>query len=94
MSMTTDTQLKNMAQKLHLKLNAVVYKERLQFLKSMPGNYIINMNDAVDGGSHWVALYLTTKQAFYFDSFGIMPPLDVIDFVKRMGIHLLVYSDA
>jgi hypothetical protein len=40
-------------------------------------------------GTHWVAMYIYKSNAFYFDSFGALPPNEVIAFVKqRKGCHL------
>ena len=38
-------------------------------IKDIP--YVINLDEYSDIGTHWVALYLNTKTATYFDSFGI-----------------------
>ena len=39
--------------------------------KAFPKSIIINTDPANKGGDHWIALVLTHKRAFYFDSFGI-----------------------
>ena len=40
-------------------------------------------------GTHWVALYVHKSNAFYFDSFGALPPNEIMAFVKqRKGCHL------
>jgi hypothetical protein len=47
------------------------------------GNYIINMGGVKQGGTHWVALCIDQhKNIFYFDSFGCLPPEDVLDFIR------------
>ena len=57
------------------------------------GNYIINLESEPSVGSHWLALVIRQNQAFYCDSFGGPPPLEVVAFVKtRKGAHL-AYSD-
>ena len=54
------------------------------------GCYVINMQSSTQGtGTHWVGLYVYKNNAFYFDSFGALPPNDVIMFVKqKKGCHL------
>lgn len=48
------------------------------------GNYIINLQSSTDGnGLHWLALRISGKEAFYADSFGAPPPIEIIAFVKR-----------
>lgn len=93
-SLTTNDQLTNMAKKFKIPLNAVVSKDHLYDMLPEPGGYIINMEDSTDGsGSHWVAMWfqpLKTKSKnqkkevpLYFDSFGIDPPMAIIDFMKK-----------
>jgi hypothetical protein len=54
------------------------------------GCYIINMQSSHQGnGTHWVGLYVYKLDAFYFDSFGAIPPNEIMAFVKRRkGCHL------
>jgi hypothetical protein len=44
------------------------------------GNYIINLDSSDNNGTHWVAYIYRKNISFYFDSFGIIPPLEVIDY--------------
>ena len=39
--------------------------------KTFPKRIIINTDPANKVGDHWIALVLTYKKVFYFDSFGI-----------------------
>ena len=57
--------------------------------KVKDGCYIINMQSSTQGnGTHWVALYVQKSNAFYFDSFGALPPNDIMTFIKqRKGCH-------
>ena len=44
---------------------------------------IVNL-DASDGsGTHWVAWYKNGRTKIYFDSYGVQPPLEVIDYLRR-----------
>ena len=46
------------------------------------GNYIINLQDSDKGnGTHWVGLVVYPKEAYYYDSFGISPPKEVLEFI-------------
>ena len=40
-----------------------------------------NYNDG--NGNHWVAFKNNEKECFYYDSFGIYPPLEVLEKVKN-----------
>ena len=44
---------------------------------------ILNMDDSDGSGTHWVAWYKNGKFKFYFDSFGVQPPLELQDYLKR-----------
>jgi hypothetical protein len=49
------------------------------------------MEDSERGsGSHWVAMIKRDDISFYFDSFGFIPPIAIIDFLKPSKI---AYSD-
>ena len=53
------------------------------------GNYIINLADSDDAGTHWTGLYVNNKkQGFYFDSFGGPPPSTIIKQCKDKKIKL------
>lgn len=55
------------------------------------GYYVINLDDSVGEGTHWVVLYVRggNKSAWYFESFGLRPPQEIVD----MGIPF-VYSSS
>ena len=35
------------------------------------GAYVINLDEYENTGTHWIALFVKTNEAIYFDSFGI-----------------------
>ena len=35
------------------------------------GEYVINLDEYSDIGTHWIALYVNNKTVTYFDSFGV-----------------------
>ena len=39
--------------------------------KIKDGAYIINLDEYVSIGTHWIALYLNDENVTYFDSFGV-----------------------
>lgn len=85
-SLTSNEQLIDLAYKLKIPLNAVVSKDHLYYMKPQIGGYIINMEDSDEGdGSHWVAIWFDNynKTPLYFDSFGVDPPIAIIDFMKK-----------
>lgn len=58
---------------------------------SMP--FISNLQGTMEPGSHWVGVYPTEEAIYYFDSFGVAPPQELIDVAKSHG-RKIRYSDA
>ena len=55
--------------------------------KVKDGAYIINLDEYSDIGTHWIALYVNTKTATYFDSFGVENiPKEIKKFIKNKNI--------
>ena len=72
----------------------VLMKDELVNHKPKSGNYIINLESSSQGnGTHWLSLFVRNKQCFYQDSFGIIPPKEVIDFCKRIPNSRLAFSE-
>lgn len=42
------------------------------------GSAIINLDDSANAGTHWTAIYQTPREIYYFDSFGLPPPEEVL----------------
>jgi hypothetical protein len=54
---------------------------------------IINLDDAVNEGSHWVCFKKINNNAIYFDSFGnLRPPLELIDYLNSSGPCKIAYN--
>lgn len=50
---------------------------------------VINMQDEDDGGgTHWVSCFLKNGDLFYFDSYGIVPPQNVIKWMKEVSNNI------
>ena len=43
---------------------------------------ILNLDDTSGNGTHWVAWYKNGKIKYYFDSFGVQPPMELITYLK------------
>ena len=41
---------------------------------------ILNLDDTSGNGTHWVAWYKNGKNKYYFDSFGVQPPTELITY--------------
>ena len=85
--MTSNFELLEFAQKKHLGKVSILCKDELSKVKLRPNlNFIINMADSTDGtGTHWTALYISHNlQPFYFDSYGAVPPKEIIKYLKPL----------
>jgi hypothetical protein len=72
----------------------VVMKDELKNHKPKSGNYIINLESSSQGnGTHWMSMKISNNHCFYQDSFGIIPPKEVIDFCKRIPNSRLAFSE-
>ena len=72
----------------------VLMKDELVNYKPKNENYIINLESSTNGnGTHWLVLKIVGKKCFYQDSFGIIPPKEVIEFCKRIPNSHLAYSE-
>ena len=50
------------------------------------GCCIINLDDGVGQGRHWVATFIQSKVIYYFDSFSLPPPVEFLDYARRLGM--------
>jgi len=61
--------------KNNVSVNDIIMKDCEGSLKK--GFYIVNLDNAGGGGTHWTALYFDGKLNIYFDSFGVAPPKNI-----------------
>ena len=50
------------------------------------GCCIINLDDGVGKGTHWVASFIKSKVIYYFDSFSLPPPIEFVEYVRKLGL--------
>ena len=43
---------------------------------------ILNLDSSSGDGTHWVMWFKKSKEKFYFDSFGVQPPSELIAYLK------------
>ena len=43
---------------------------------------IINLDDSSGTGSHWCCYWIDGDKKYYFDSYGLPPPLELIEYLK------------
>ena len=55
-------------------------------------NYVINLDEYHDIGTHWIALYVNNKTITYFHSFGVEHiPKEIMKFIARRKIITNIY---
>lgn len=79
---------------LKIPLIDILNKNLFNNIKPKLGAYIINLQDAGDGGgTHWTALLITNTYAIYYDSFGGHIPKDILKFIRRYNkLIKIIYS--
>ena len=45
---------------------------------------IVNFDKCCGPGTHWVAWYKNGKTKIYFDSYGVQPPIEVINYLGKL----------
>ena len=56
------------------------------------GMYIINLDSKIGLGTHWVSVIIKSKKLFYFDSFGLIPPYELINLRSEYYYNFLQYQ--
>jgi hypothetical protein len=88
--MLSNYQIADIAKDLGINLPLINILMKNELTKPKINNYIVNLQSNNQGhGTHWTALIISQKESFYFDAFGVLPSLEVIQFCKkRKGTHL------
>ena len=53
------------------------------------GSCIINLDDEIGNGTHWVATNIKGKNIFYFDSFSIPPPIEFLKYTEKIKKEII-----
>lgn len=63
-----------------------LYPEQIKYIynNSIPIGIIFNTDISSGKGEHWVSIYITKNEVFYFDSNGNNPNKYIKDFIKRL----------
>ena len=54
---------------------------------------IINLNTKIGPGTHWVAYRNGDKYAEYFDSFGLVMPFEILNYLQTSNKHVMYSGD-
>ena len=87
--MLSNFDFERLAEFYNLPLVAITMKDELPE-KVDNGCYIINLQSSTSGnGTHWLGLFIHKNNAYYFDSYGAPPSVEIMKFVKkRKGCHM------
>lgn len=91
LGLTSDTDLRNIAKDLNIKLNWIGFEEDLTNQPKEDGGYIINIGD--NTGTHWCGLAVKGDEAFYFDSFMVPPNDPVVKWVMDNKFDKFNYNN-
>ena len=54
--------------------------------------YIINLDSKIGPGIHWVSVIIEPNKILYFDSFGLIPPYELINLRPKYYYNFLQYQ--
>ena len=69
-----------------------VFSRNNLLLKIKDGAYVINLDEYVDVGTHWIALFCNRNEVVYFDSFGVEHvPEEIKEFIGNKNIKANIF---
>ena len=72
----TNFDLEDAAKKLNIPLRGVFCRNMLPANSEQRERGILNLDDSSVNGTHWTAWYKNGNTKFYFDSYGVQPPIE------------------
>ena len=64
-----------------LKIDVVIrMRDKLLSLPKDTKNVVMDLEDGSENGSHWVCVFNDKAAKYYFDSYGLPPPIEVVKF--------------
>ena len=91
--MTTNIDLEQLAQKNKIKLDYIIFKDELSKIPYKANlNIILNMSSTGHPGTHWIAVRTYNNMILYFDSFGVEPSDEILDYA-RINKKKVIYND-
>lgn len=85
--------IEKICNKLQIPLNGVYMKDELTKNNFQNGNYVINLENSNQGGSHWCALVKKDKVVLWIDSFGLPCPENICDVCQQLNINSIYYNE-
>ena len=57
------------------------------------GGYVINLDEYLDVGTHWIALFCKRSETVYYNSFGVEPvPEEIKEFIGNKNIKAKIFQ--
>ena len=82
---TSNFELIKYCKKLKIHIVVICLRDELTNMSKHTNNVIMNFEDNNGNGSHWVCIF-NSQDKYYFDSFGLPPPVEVIKFFQN-GVY-------
>lgn len=76
-------ELKQLIKKLKLNKTEIMPKDYINN-DIKDGQYIINLDNHNGPGTHWVGFIKNNNIIYYFDSFGLIPPINIVKINNKM----------
>ena len=82
---TTNFQLEKYAKELQVPNFYVCMHDEINQLprNNFPLNVIINIHTSEERGVHWSVLYINKDEVYFFDSCGLAPTQEILDFLPQ-----------
>lgn len=80
----SNLQLLDVAKKLNIKnMRGVFVRDELPKRPKNVECGILNLCDSQGNGTHWTAWIKKDNEKLYFDSFGLAPPVELVEYLKK-----------
>ena len=85
---SSNFELMEKAKKLRFNnFRGVFMRDQLNFTPLRNECGILNLNTNSQSGSHWVCLFKHGDEKYYFDSFGVIAPREIVEYLKPPIIY-------
>ena len=84
--------INDISKQYNLNIICLKQQEIQKFVHVPNAHYIINLN-ANNQMGHWTALYTYGNKVCYFDSYGVLPSLYILKFIKKNNLKLIEYNN-
>lgn len=85
----TNIQLTKLCKQLNIPIQKVMMKDEYNY-NEPDGNYIINLQNHNQNGTHWCAYTKYQSIIYYHDSFGMPPPQNEMDIFEKESDNIYI----